>query len=254
MLNNNKQNIEDFFYNQLNDYEASPPSMVWKNLEKELAQQSVWQKFVNISNIKKIFIAASIITVASLAIYYANNTENTIIAENNKDFSSNFNQIDKIEKYIAENINKTIIISPKSETKIVSNKNIVNTIPKKEDAIITNNKEVEKINVKNTENIVVTEITKPKTTIDSISNYKENKTKEVNVIKSKRKYYLNTVNLGEIKNVIFKNRANIEVLKYTPSEKENIIPIDVSTLPEGEYNIIIENEKGIKPYKKVTIK
>lgn len=254
MLNDNKQNIEEFFYNQLNDYEASPPSMVWENLEKELAPQSTWQKFVNISNIKKIFIAASVITIASLAIYFANNTENTIIPESNKNFASNFNQLDKIEKFISENININNAIAPKTENKVVLNKNNKIEIPKKTDVIVAKNNEVENNNVKKTENIVVTEVVKSKTMIDSTSNYKENKSSEVNVIKSKRKYYLNTVNLGEIKNVIFKNKANIEVLKYTPSKKENIIPIDVGTLPEGEYNILIENEKGIKPYKKASIK
>ena len=129
-----------------------------------------------------------------------------------------------------------------------------NWVLKKSQLLATKNKKVENNNVNNIENIVVTEVTKSKTTIDSISNFKENKSSEVNVIKSKRKYYLNTVNLGEIKNIIFKNKANVEVLKYTPSKKENIIPIDVGTLPEGEYNILIENEKGIKPYKKVSIK
>lgn len=254
MLNDNKQNIEDFFYNQLNDYEASPPSMVWENIEKEIAPQSAWQKFVNISNIKKIFIAASVITIASLAIYFANNNENTIIPENNKDFASNFNQLDKIEKNIAENIKTPSAIIPKVKNNTIANKNINKTSPNKTEVIIVKKENIEKSDKTIKENTVIPEVTKVTTTIDSTSNHKSNKATDVNIIKSKRKYYLNTVNLGEIKNVIFKNKANVEVLKFKPTIKDNIIPIDVSTLPEGEYNILIENEKGIKPYKKVSIK
>jgi len=58
-----KNNIEEMFYNKLNDYEIEPPSEVWGKIEKQLPSNSIWSKFLNTRLLNKIIITTPIFII-----------------------------------------------------------------------------------------------------------------------------------------------------------------------------------------------